>query len=64
MCQFSEGGPGRTYRRRVLSAAPPTSRSGPTRPLVLGGAAAALAAGVGLLALAALTGVLAAGVVC
>jgi hypothetical protein len=54
VCQFSEGGPARTYRRRVLSTAPPASRSGLTRPLVLGGAAAALAAGVGLLALAAL----------
>ncbi|HEX3976299.1 MAG TPA: hypothetical protein VHW96_08530 [Solirubrobacteraceae bacterium] len=38
------------------SAAAPTRGSGATRPLVLGGAAAALAAGVGLLAVAALPG--------
>ena len=50
----SGGGPARAYRRRVLPATAPTRRAAGL--LVLGGASALLAAGVGLLVVAALPG--------
>ena len=56
-------GRGPAYRRRVLSALPPAHRA--AGPFVLGGAAAVLAAGFGLLALAAaLLGTSSAGAPC
>jgi hypothetical protein len=54
VCQFTGMGSGRAYGRRVLWTAPPTTRTAAL--LALGGAAAVLAVGVGLLAVAALPG--------